>query len=146
MGIMSAAKKTGKVLFNFKVKDWFGFDFIAKETTLIKDGFKNVFTKEQAERTETFDEAMQRLELTEQDLENRTTEFTRLFIIFILMSVAIFCYSIFISIKFSNIGGFFMGLAITVYCLTHAFRYHFWLFQIKHRKLGCTFKQWLNGK
>lgn len=32
-----------------------------------------------------------------------------------------------------------------VLCLAQAFRYHFWLFQIKQGRLGCTFEEWLKA-
>jgi len=41
---------------------------------------------------------------------------------------------------------FLTSLAITSLCLNNYFRYSFWLFQMKHRKLGCSFKEWFNNK
>jgi intracellular multiplication protein IcmV len=106
--------------------------------TLIKDTFK----QQQAEISETFEEAMIRLNLTEQDLKERKKEFKRLFIIFSIISVVIFLYSVAIAVTKHNIGGFFMGFAVTLYALSHAFKYHFWLYQINKRKLGCTVREW----
>jgi hypothetical protein len=28
----------------------------------------------------------------------------------------------------------------------HAFKYHFWMFQIKNKKLGCSFNEWKSNK
>ena len=39
-----------------------------------------------------------------------------------------------------------LAIAVSILSLSQAFRYHFWYFQIKHRKLGCTFEEWREGK
>jgi len=39
-----------------------------------------------------------------------------------------------------------MVVALTLYVLTQAFRYHFWLFQLRNRKLGCTLSEWWNAR
>lgn len=142
MGFLSGVKKVGGTIFNFRVKEWFGTDTIVSNFQNIRDTFKNTFTQQQAELSETFEEAMVRLNLTEQDLNERKKEFRRLFIIFSIISVLIFVYSVMIAVTKHNIGGFFMGFAITLYALSHAFKYHFWLYQINKRKLGCTVREW----
>jgi hypothetical protein len=38
-----------------------------------------------------------------------------------------------------------LGLAALMVCLAQAFRYHFWLFQLRKGKLGCTLREWFNG-
>ena len=38
----------------------------------------------------------------------------------------------------------FKGASISFLSLTKTFKYHFWLTQINKRKLGLTFKEWLN--
>jgi len=142
MGFLSGVKRVGGTVFNFRVKEWFGTDTIVSNFKNIRDNFKNNFTQQQAELSETFEEAMVRLNLTEQDVSDRKKEFRRLFIIFSIISVAIFIYSVIIAVHKHNIGGFFMGFAITLYALSHAFKYHFWLYQINKRKLGCTVREW----
>jgi intracellular multiplication protein IcmV len=41
--------------------------------------------------------------------------------------------------------GLLPTLAISVSVLSQAFRYHFWLFQIKTQKLGCTLNDWFQA-
>lgn len=142
MGLLSGLKKVGGTIFNFRVKDWVGTDAIVFNFHNIRENFKDTFRKQQAEISETFEEAMIRLNLTENDLEDRRQEFKRLFIIFSIISVLIFIYSVLIAVTNNNIGGFFMGFAITLYSISHAFKYHFWLYQINKRKLGCTVREW----
>lgn len=146
MGFFSGLKSVGGVVFNFRVTSWIGLDNIKNVTGRVGDTAKSVFTPEQAEQAETFEEALERIGLTEQELELRKQEFMRLMIIYILIAAAVFIYSIFIAVNYKNLLGFFMGLAITLFALTFAFRYHFWIYQIKHKKLGCTFKDWFLDK
>ncbi len=95
---------------------------------------------------ETFEEALQRLNITEQELEQRRKEFTRLMITYILIAIAVFAYGVYVVSMHKNIAGFIMCFAITIYTLTHAFRYHFWIYQIKYRKLGCSLRDWFLDK
>jgi len=142
MGFFSSVKKGGSYVFNFKVTSWLGMQQIKDSTNSVKDFGRTIFIPEQAEHKETFEEALIRLNITAEQLEQRRKEFTRLMIIYILIATAILCYSVFIVVYYKNIMGFIMGFAISLYALTYAFRYHFWIYQIKNKKLGCTIKDW----
>lgn len=146
MGMFSNVKNAGGYVFNFKVSSWLGVDQIKATTKNIASLGRNVVTPEQADYVETFDDALMRLGITNEVLQQRVKEFNRLMIIFIFVAAAIFSYSVFIVFKHKNIMGFIMGFAITLYALTHAFRYHFWVYQIKHKKLGCTLREWFLEK
>ena len=95
-----------------------------------------------ASQGETFEEAMQRLNITEAELNARRKEFTRLMFIYLAISLSIFAYTVYIVTMHKNFMGFMMGFAITIYSLTYVFKYHFWIYQIKHKKLGCTLREW----
>lgn len=146
MGFFSGLRNAGGYIFNFRVTKWLGLDQIKDVSGRVGDTAKTIFTPEQAEQAETFEEALRRLNITEYELEQRKQEFIRLMFIYIFAAVAIFLYSLYIVIAYGNLMGFFMGLAITVFALTFAFRYHFWVYQIKHKKLGCSFRDWFLDK
>lgn len=93
---------------------------------------------------ESFEEALLRLNLTEADVQLRTKEFSRLAIIFMLMAAASFIYSIY-NAAVGSISGFLLGFVVTLIVLCRAIYFHFWLFQLKHRKLGCSLKEWFNS-
>jgi intracellular multiplication protein IcmV len=38
-----------------------------------------------------------------------------------------------------------MCLMVSLVAFANAFRAHFWYFQTKQRKLGCTIQEWLNA-
>lgn len=145
MGLFSGIKSAGSQIFNFKVTHWIGLKNLKATTKSLYRTIKNLFTPYQAERTETFEQATTRLNLSIEDLEKRQNEFGRLFLTYFLIGIAIFLYSLYIVIVYGNILGFFMSLSISIYSFSNAFRYHFWLHQIKEKKLGCSLKDWLNA-
>jgi intracellular multiplication protein IcmV len=146
MAFFQQAKSLGSYIFNFRVGKWMGVDQVKQSYSQLYQITLAVFRPEQAELSETFEEALIRLDLTEADIEQRRIEFTRLMIIYAFVSLAIFSYSIWIVYAYKNLLGFGMGFSITIFALTYAFRYHFWLFQIKHRKLGCSLRDWFLDK
>lgn len=146
MGLFSKIKTAGGYVFNFKVTKWVGLDQLKSSTRGIMSFGLDAFTPDQPDHTETFAEALVRLNITEEQLLQRKKEFFVLMILFLLIATAIFIYSIYITFAHKNIIGFIMGFAVTVYALTLTFRYHFWIYQIKHRKLGCSLREWFLDK
>jgi intracellular multiplication protein IcmV len=142
MGFFSKVKNASGYVVNFKVTKWAGLDQIKDSTRSVASLGRNIFIAEQANYTETFEEAMQRLNITEHELQARRKEFTLLMFIYLFVALAIFSYSIYVVAMHKNFMGFMMGFAITIYALTHVFKYHFWIYQIKHKKLGCTLREW----
>jgi len=139
-------RKVGNVfghIINIRADKWFDIETRKKSAQDTYKYSKAVFTVDKPVQEETFAEAMQRLQLTEKDITNLAASYQRNMIIFSIMAVGIFLYSLYLVIA-GNITGFCLSLAITVYACLQLFRNHFWLFQIKKRKLGCTLKEWLN--
>lgn len=146
MGFFSRIKDASGYVVNFKVTSWMGLDHVKSMTKGIFGMSKEIFTPDQANVVETFDEAMARLHITQEQLEQRKREFVTLLIIFLLISAGVFSYGLFIMLVYKNILGFIMCIAITLFALSHAFKYHFWIYQIKHKKLGCTLREWFLDK
>lgn len=142
MGFFSGLKNAGSYVFNFKVTKWLGVDQIKDSTKSFTNVGRNLFISQQADFPETFEEALVRLNITAEQLEQRKREFTKLMIIYIIIALMVFCYGIYIVAYYRNFMGFIMSFAITIYALTHAFRYHFWIYQIKNKKLGCSLREW----
>ena len=59
--------------------------------------------------------------------------------IFILFFAIIYCMK---GLAEHNWRLFITSFGFSTVCLVFAFRYHFWLYQLKRRKLGCTFQEW----
>lgn len=145
MGIFSTVKKASGRMFDVRVDKWIGWEYIVDNTNEYKTIIKDMATADKATHPETYEEALKRLNLTEADIEQRKIEFTRLFIFFIGLALAIIGYGLYMAVQ-GNLIPAIIAFCISLYSLSQAFRFHFWLFQIKYKKLGCTFKEWLNGK
>jgi intracellular multiplication protein IcmV len=145
MGIWSGTKKTAGVMLNFRVDQWLGVENLKDGAKAITQSAKTLFTVQKATHTETFEEALVRLNITEADLEQRKVEFSRLMLIYLGVTVLLIAYAIYLALATASIGASIVTVLLSMYSSINAFRFHFWLFQIKKRKLGCTIHEWLNG-
>ena len=143
MGFFKKAKKIGSFIVDVRVDRWIGFEFLKNTAHQLYCSTKALTTPDQATRTETFEEAIIRLNLTEKVLQSRKKSFTQLFYTYLSVSMIVFIYSVYIT-TLDNFLGFLIGISLTIFGLSQAFKYHFWLFQIRHRKLGCTIKEWFS--
>lgn len=146
MGIKSVIKTTFGQIINLRVTDWINAENHKNNLNYINDTLKRVFTSSYASTNnqETFEQAMQRLNLTEKDILDRKKEFSKLFFISLIISIFFFIYTMVITIRYKNFYSFILGSSISFFSLTQTFKYHFWLTQINKKKLGLTFKEWLN--
>jgi intracellular multiplication protein IcmV len=129
-----------------KFPTYMGLKQIADTTKAIGGMLKPVFVPPRpAEKTaESFAETLTRLNLTEQDVQKRQREFRRLLTVYLVIALLLFCYSFYLAWH-RSIHGALAGFVITLVALTQVFRYHFWLFQLRQRKLGCTLRDWWNS-
>lgn len=94
---------------------------------------------------ETFDEALARLGIPPtrvQALQRYFFKMAFLMAFLGLLAVLYVLYLLFAGFFGVSIFAFLIALIMFAY----AYRYHFWYFQLKSRKLGCTFREWLNAK
>lgn len=145
---MSDKKKTGMIKGFFKstinVKRWASTREIKASTKLLTGAAKDIFTTEKHEiHSESFEEALQRLNLSEEDLQQRQKGFFYSFLIYGIIGLGLLVYSAAIFIITGHFMGGVLSLVLGALALMYAYRGHFWYTQIKHRKLGVTFKEWL---
>ena len=147
MSFFGRIKKIIKPLVD--VPKWIGYQQLVQTNRDLFSFAKKFFIPEQATTEESFAEALIRLKVTEADLAQRIKEFTRLLWIWIVLLIICIAYSLHL-LSGHALRGFFPCLGLSLVILTQVFRYHFWIFQIKHRRLGCTFRDWfshfLSGK
>lgn len=145
MGIFSGVKKVASHMFDYRVDRWVAWDTLKSTTKEYQKVVEGLATPERPQVVESFEDAMLRMGLTEYDIQQRQIEFTRLYIFFIVLALSIVGYGIYMAFM-SHMVSALISFCIAIYSLTQAFRFNFWLFQVKHRKLGCTVKEWLDGK
>lgn len=145
MGFFRGLGKAAGHVVNVRVDKWIGLENLKDTFNLTARQAKEITTPEQTDTEETFEEAKARLNLTDEDLAGQVQAFSRNVIILLMAAAAIFLYSIYIAVIGGNLLGFLIGTVVSIYATVLAFRYHFWIFQIKHKKLGCTLNEWWNG-
>lgn len=128
------------------LSDWMGIGMLVGVFGLVQSIVTNIFFpwKKEKGAAETFDEAVARMNLTEADLEERKKMFLMQVFIYLGAGFAVLGYAVWLAF-----GGYFvemfLAFLVALLALAYAFRSHFWLFQMKHRKLGCTFKEYLDS-
>ncbi len=127
------------------VPRWVSYDFLKNSGTDVYKAGRAVFKAPTIEKPESFVEAVDRLHLSDKDLKVRFDSCRNTFVVFFVFAVLLALYTLYLLFH-----GVFMGallaLAVTVLIGMHAFKYHFWMFQIKHKKLGCSFNEWKSNK
>ena len=129
----------------FDVPRWINAKQYVETNKTLYTKIKDVFRIAQPEREETFAAAMLRLKLTEQDLKERIPANQRAMTILLAFIVVLCLYGFYLMFS-GAVAGTLVILAVIVLSAVRAFQYSFWNFQIKHRKLGCSFKEWMSGK
>ena len=126
-------------VFNFR--SWMDLERIKAFTRYLALGFKGMFIPQSNTEAENFDEALQRMNITEEELKAKQSALFRLSLLMCGAALAILSYAIY-HVFYGSFKAVIISLVLMVIALTLGFRYHFWYFQIKERKLGCTFKEW----
>ncbi len=123
---------------------WMSIDNVSKNAGNIKDTIKKLFVIPASQQgTETFQDVQARLKLSVQDLQQRVLLFKRFSLFFLLLSILMLIYAVYCFLMLNFQAGL-VSVGIASALLGFAFKYHFWSFQFKQRKLGCTFDEWLH--
>lgn len=144
MGFRSRTKKMVKPFIDYRY--WMSWD--EHKTTwenlseLVKDTFLPPVLPE---REESFEAAVARMELSERALQTRMRQCLGFASFFFFAGVCSLIYTAYLLFS-KEFAVSFLGIGVTSLFFAYAFRYHFWYFQIKNRRLGCTFKDWWQSK
>ncbi|CAM2813839.1 intracellular multiplication protein IcmV [Legionella steigerwaltii] len=123
------------------VRRWFDWERMKAFTLYLGNGCKRLFVPQKEVEGESFNEAVKQLNLSDENILAKQKSLFRLSIIMVLAAVVILGYAGF-QLFYGSIKAFLVSLIVTMIALVLAFRYHFWYFQMKNRKLGCTFNEW----
>lgn len=145
MGLWKSTKNIASKVFDVRVDKWMSLNYLKDVSGQTRSILKDLVIPKKATRSETFEQALERLHLTQDDIAQRKIEFTRLVYLFLGISLIIIGYAIYMIIKGYPLVGL-ISFCLSAYTLSQAFHFHFWLFQMKNRKLGCTIKEWFNSK
>ena len=148
-----AKKKPGTIrrgfVWTFKpfvnVHQWIGLRNLATMSRGVATAVTNVFVPAKSERTESFQEAIERLNLTPQDVQEKQHAFFRIAMVMGAFGVLCLFYMLYL-LWSGHLAAGLIDLIVSLIIFAYAFRFHFWYFQLKNKKLGCTFKEWMDAK
>lgn len=140
-----AQGKSRKFIKTFlNVPRWIGVDQLAAAGSTIKSLAKTLITVKKPQFEETFEEAVKRMGLTEKDLEAKQKNLLILAMIYLVSAIGMLAYGWFLFSK-----GYFLAtvsaVSLSVLLAAFFFREHFWYVQIKNKRLGYSFKEWLHS-
>lgn len=94
---------------------------------------------------ETFEEAVARLNLTEEAISTRKRDLLRAALFYVFLAAVIFVYALYLLFILKLVLGAAVAFMLVAVTLTLAFKQHFWYIQMKYRRLGFTFNEWVNA-
>lgn len=127
---------------------WLGYEQILQNGKIIKRLVDRAVQPESvlsAPHSQTFEENMQRFGLTEETLKKRMKSALYFVTGCLLLSMGLLAYAIYLLIVPHLFVSAFVCIILMLLLWAYAFREHFNYFQMKERRLGCTFKEWLAG-
>lgn len=126
----------------FDIQGWADWERNRGHFTYLQTTIKKFFIPRQAQAEETFEEATKRLKLDEAQLEIKKRALLRLTILMLVTAFFVLIYLIY-QLIYGSFLGVLASISLMLIALALAFRYHFWYFQIKERKLGCRVLDWM---
>ena len=125
----------------FKIRYWSDWTRIKTFMTYLANGVKSLFVLQKPKNSESFEQAKKRLNLTDKALLERQYGLLRVSIILVVFAFLMLIYSLYLLFSLHIMSGL-LSLVVMSLALILAFRYHFWYFQIRNCKLGCSIKEW----
>lgn len=127
----------------FNVSRWIGWPDIKKNASNIHVLYKVFFaTKPVSLYRETFEEAVDRMGLSEEDIQHIASQYYNKSLFYLGILTAGLLYHIYL-IWHKYWAAAIVMCSIDFMLFSFWFREHFWYTQIKIRRLGLSFKEWL---
>ncbi len=134
-------KRLGKII---NPRAWLGYDRLSESASFIKSQMTSIFNlNPQMDESEDFNEVVGNLGLTPKALQKKKNFFVGLTIFFIALMLLVLGYAFYQWIN-GHYRAILPSFVLSFLCLALAFRYHFWYFQMKVERLGCTLQEWLD--
>ena len=140
MAIRDIFRVSKKTFYNPRA--WLGYDALKDQTKTIYSIVKDVAEPAKPQRTESFQEAMKRLNVSEKEAKNILEYYWQYALIFFVFGILDLIYGFYLLLYHRTFFGFVLAFSVMILLFGQSFKYHFWYFQIKKRKLGCTLQEW----
>lgn len=139
----SGLSSTAKSCVN--VKGWLGYNTIKAQTISLIGLFKAIFTIRRLDKTTEvpdFETVLKKMNVSEEVLQKRGKMFFKRFLLLFCFGLLLFIYAFYIFYR-GHISGGILTVLLSILVFIQALGSHLFYFQIKHRKLGCSLKEWM---
>jgi intracellular multiplication protein IcmV len=123
---------------------WAGVSSLKAGGQSIKSLAKSLFIVKRPEIEETFEAAVKRLGLTEESIAHRQRWYAITATIYLVAAILMLVYCAHLFWLGHHLS-LITSVALTAVLLSFFFRDHFWYTQMKNRRLGFTFKEWVQS-
>lgn len=128
----------------FNVRKWVSYDELVTNTENALGFFKKFFSRPKKEQIkESYEKAIARMALNENQLTERKKVLLKSAMIYFAVALLMTIYFIHLILSYR-----FLAACLTLGIITPVsligYREHFWYMQMEKKKLGCTFKDWLD--
>lgn len=140
----SAVKKYFRSIFNLRA--WSDWNRVEQTYNYFLTVFRKLFVIRAVDPSQikSFDQTMEELGLTDETLEAKKKGLRRLYFTMLVLAGFFYVYGMY-ELLYGGFLSFILSVVFMFVALAMAFRYHFWCFQIKQRKLGCRFSEWFKA-
>lgn len=140
----SSIKKYFQSVFN--VRAWADWDRFRNTSNYFLKVFRRLFVIQTPSESEkkTFDEVIASLGLTEEALMKQQKGLKIQWILMLCLAAGFYVYAMY-ELLYGGFLSTMLSIVIIFVILALAFRYHFWYFQIKKRRLGCSLSEWFSA-
>lgn len=126
----------------FSVSEWMAKDALVAGARNIKSLYHAMKASQSGRKVETFQEAVERLGLREKDIATRLAYYKKTSLLYGVILVASVLYAA-MMYSASQWLTFLTCVAYSLLVFSFFFREHFWYMQIKKRRFGMRFSDWL---
>lgn len=123
-------------------KGWIDYDSLKDQNRTIGTALRSLFSKDAPERQESFAEAKERLNLSDEDVDLAMKNYRLYAMVFMGLGALAFFYGFYLLFRYVSILDWAIGMGVAALFLAQAFRYDFWSLQMRRRTLGLTFDDW----
>lgn len=126
----------------FNVRWWSDYDRIKAFNVYLVNGVKKIVSMPNNEPSKTnFNRVVASMQLTENELLAKKNNLLRTSLWMCSFAIILLVY-MFYQLATASYLAVLVSFVLVLVAGALAFRYHFWYFQIKNRKLGCSLKEW----
>ena len=139
---MTVQQPKGFFKSKFNFGRWMGVADLKHNAKSLKTLVQRMTSIQEPEHEETYHEALERLGLSDADVKKRQQQFFVMACVYGILALCVVAYGCHL-LWHDHLLSALMCLPILSVLLSFAFREHFWFTQLKHKRLGFTFREWL---